>query len=1165
MLVCTNVDTSPSVAAAAAAESVTSITRCSCDVGCPCCGRCVQSQSSSSSWSPLPDSSIAALRDVDNFIAMYRVSSPPPLISSPSTPGFHCTTSVLPVSTAQLDPPFPAWNSGQTLLQDYRELTQLPAKVECRTLVDSCNTSQPRTEESMDSGDGCCNSSGIGSASDASQHGLINRSETDVRDYHVPPLLSASPAEQPAWYQMTSQSSSQSPAPSVSNIDSWHVDRQCLDDQRTLVASDSSGVDCVSTNTSKAGFLSTNHAPHSSSTETVRESLDPENSNPPRSSVLSLAQQLDVFWAQRREIAADVSSQPMVIQREQVVAGRVTTRPTAPPPAPPAGFPVSTNSNVDQPGPAYDEQWTTQTLPRAASTRSLQAPPPRPPPRSTTHDSNSTSAVLGRRLPPEPSPIIDTPSTFDRDYPYQGQVSTFQGQRALSESGGHGRLSGSVQSLPGCGVTSGVSTSRVRPAPQPPRRGSSMSPRLQTKSTRYGGRARSTSLRSNDDDVDADVLLRLTSGSSSTSGQQLDTSETSSAVRDTARKATVSGQKPVAQIRPHAIRSPSASSYTRERMADDDDRKCSVAARQPVDQPSSVTTDTTEIYSDAKSATLGNVSSSRQATTSVSRFETLRSRIKDYMTAAAGPVAGRKQQMTSSSSFADWTLPRGRRPGPARRSSSATSWEPHRSDYASSATGSEASFATRGSGSFDDGAASSSSLYFGVFSGPRPFSSSRTRATEVSLPQNIVASADSSTSAADVTSSITSRISTFLTFLGGSRRPASPTSDTTSTTTPQPTASVMSSGRTDRPSNAISDAKTPAQKAVIDPVISSLERRSRSVSASPPVRSASTSEVLAKAAAAAAAAATARDARGRQPLRFVREQRTSMSTFRSSGSLSLTSARFSNCPSATEQPAADGFQISDGRRTSKSGTLDNSAGLVLSPASAQVPSVAHQSAPSTPLDWSEGDGTTRQAMTCSLPDDNQTTSDVDNPVQFESAHDVSKSRSCGSTTPLSVFRQVDVEVERLIELLQNAVVPDDRPPPRQDDDGRAAQVEAARESLLALTRQFVDDSQRLVSGATRSVDALVAGVEPSLTTLARLTDECRSTAAILASPSQGVMLVGRVRDLAQAYRSTVSAARSAVGRPFNSVEMKSLMRQATSLAAILSSLIKMLNRTDNIC
>jgi len=216
-------------------------------------------------------------------------------------------------------------------------------------------------------------------------------------------------------------------------------------------------------------------------------------------------------------------------------------------------------------------------------------------------------------------------------------------------------------------------------------------------------------------------------------------------------------------------------------------------------------------------------------------------------------------------------------------------------------------------------------------------------------------------------------------------------------------------------------------------------------------------------------------------------------------------------------------------------------------------------------------------MSSSLPVDNsviqplqidQTANVGENLVSAKETHEgvanSSTPRTCSSTVPLSVFRQVDVEVELLIEMLHNAAVPDDLLPGR-DADHHGAQVEAARESLLALTRQFVDDSQRLVSGATRSVDALVAGVEPSLITLTRLAGECQSTAALLTSPSQGVMLVGRVRDLAQAYRSTVSATQSAVGRPFNSMEMKSLMRQATSLAAILSSLIKMLNRTDIIC
>lgn len=306
--------------------------------------------------------------------------------------------------------------------------------------------------------------------------------------------------------------------------------------------------------------------------------------------------------------------------------------------------------------------------------------------------------------------------------------------------------------------------------------------------------------------------------------------------------------RPVAQIRPHAIRSPSASSYTRQPMTDDDDSKCSVEVRASVDQHSAVPT------RDDASETLTAAGGVAAEASTGWRFGTLRSRIKDYVTAAAGVGAGRRQT-TSSTSFADWTMPRGRRQGVARRSSSATSWEPDRSDYA--AAGDDAS-----RGSLDDSAAT-------WFPGPRPFSSPRSRATEVSLPQHIIASANSSLSSADVTSTITSRISTFLTFLGGSsRRPE--TSDTpppsASSTSLASASTALDSGATER----CSDAKAPAARAVVDPIVSggTLDRRSCRSASTPPVRSASTSEALARAAAAAAAAA--RDTRGgRQPLRLV--------------------------------------------------------------------------------------------------------------------------------------------------------------------------------------------------------------------------------------------------------------------------------------------------------
>jgi len=1196
----------PAAAAAGDAETSRTMTRCSCDVGCPCCGRCIETSSvSSSSWPPLPASSVAALRDVDVFIATYRVSPPPPLIQSPPALSSDSTTWMLPaLTTAQLESSASTLSCRNALLEDYGELRGTLADTAAKLVdyqpnVGIRGTLQQQNNESVSQTNWNWNSNG--SALDFTTRSVFSNINPDAQVYNdaIPAVTAAgvyndASLEQPSSYSLSSQDMYSHPAvPCVSTVYSWNIDGQPLDEPGSTLAFDvgSNSINSFSTNVNESGLQPTDRAVYNSSTEVGGKVADSVSTDPPRSSVITLAQQLDKYWAQRGDVAGGIQS---TIQHDKAPVVRELSRPTAPPPAPPGSL-ASTNAYVDRP---VADQLMIQTLPRAASTRSLQAPPPRPPPRSTTHESNNTSALLGRSLPPEP----DLQTTFDRISLCQGQMTTFQSPRTLRESGSYGGLSGSVQSLPGCDVTAsslvaGSTTSRGRPAPQPPRRGSSMSPRLQAKCTRHGHRARSASLRSSDDDGDSDVLLRLGNSSALTSAtltrQQLDASGTNQstvnvAERETARKATVSGGKPVAQIRPHAIRSPSASSYTRQRIDDDGDNKCSTEARTSVVQQSSVQTRATDDCSDSQSFSFTSVgvSTDRQGGTasnvSFSRFGTLRSRIKDYVTAAASVGANRKQQ-TTSSSFADWTLPRGRRPGVARRSSSATSWEPDRSDYASS--GSEQS---RGTAALDDSAVWSSSSYFGVFPGPRPFSSPRTRATEVSLPQNIIASADSAMSAADVTSSITSRISTFLTFLGGSRRPqsSSPTSDTPpstlSATPPQPgSTTVSSSTGIERPRNSASYTRIPTAKAVVDPVVSTLERQSRAVSSSPPVRSASTSEVLAKAAAAAAAAA--RDARGRQPMRFVREQRTSMSTFRSSGSLVVSVARSSSfSPHSTSaareaHQSADGSQVSDGRRTSKSGILDDGDGQVSSPAQLPTkhpPSVAryaHQSAPSTPLDWNDEDRT-QQTMTSSLPFDNSvvqppqmdhTANSGDSPATTKEAHEVPQS-SYSSTVPLSVFRQVDVEVERLIELLQNAAVADD-PPPWRDADGSGKQVEAARESLLALTRQFVDDSQRLVSGATRSVDALVAGVEPSLDTLTRLTGECQSTAALLASPSQGVMLVGRVRDLAQAYRSTVSAARSAVGRPFNSVEMKSLMRQATSLAAILSSLIKMLNRTDIIC
>lgn len=405
------------------------------------------------------------------------MSPPPPLIDSPSPLSYDAATSIFPASSEQLLSSASPTSPRESLLDDSLELNRPAADtaaevlLDCRSDVDGWDALQQQSDESI--------------------------SQIDVHPGRVPCEVPASAVHssvslQQSWNPPPLQDVSYSAAPYVSSADRCITDARSLTAQGSLTVSDANdgGVVSFSTNVSESGLLPADGAFRDYPVvETGGAVLDRSLADPPRTSVMTLAQQLDTYWAQRG-YGAPLPHDPAA------PGARSVSRPTAPPPAPPA-----------------DDQLTTQTLPRAASTRSLQAPPPRPPPRLDSN--NTSSALLGRSLPPEP-----LTATLDRSS--RGQMTTFQGQRSLG--GGQGGLSGSVQSLPGCDVTSAAaslttSVGRAAAAPQPPRRGSSMSPRLQAKSTRYGGRARSTSLRSTDPDVDPDVLSRFVTNSSEASSR----------------------------------------------------------------------------------------------------------------------------------------------------------------------------------------------------------------------------------------------------------------------------------------------------------------------------------------------------------------------------------------------------------------------------------------------------------------------------------------------------------------------------------------------------------------------------------------------------------------------------------------------------------------------
>jgi len=336
----------------------------------------------SSSWSPLPPSSVAALRDVERFIATYRVSPPPPLIHSPPEPSNsadHTSPPVLPASVAQLQSSASMIGPRETVLQ-LSGTAAAEVLPDCRSDVDRIDTVQQQRDESI---------SPVDAHSRDAAFVIYGNVLFDHSDDASPP---------------SSQGVSCSPVPCVPAVDRWSTDAPSLNERGSLTASDIRDGGVVSF-PSVSGFPPTDCAFRNYSAERDGSVSDPVATDPPRSSVATLAQQLDAYWAQRGETVGGCRT---ALQHDQVGGVGAVSRPSAPPPAPPPGSPLTT---VDRSAADFYEQLTTQTLPRAASTRSLQAPPPRPPPRAIAQNSNNTSTLLGRSLPPEPMTGMTAPWT----------------------------------------------------------------------------------------------------------------------------------------------------------------------------------------------------------------------------------------------------------------------------------------------------------------------------------------------------------------------------------------------------------------------------------------------------------------------------------------------------------------------------------------------------------------------------------------------------------------------------------------------------------------------------------------------------------------------------------------------------------------------------------
>lgn len=116
----------------------------------------------------------------------------------------------------------------------------------------------------------------------------------------------------------------------------------------------------------------------------------------------------------------------------------------------------------------------------------------------------------------------------------------------------------------------------------------------------------------------------------------------------------------------------------------------------------------------------------------------------------------------------------------------------------------------------------------------------------------------------------------------------------------------------------------------------------------------------------------------------------------------------------------------------------------------------------------------------------------------------------------------------------------------------------AKELLTNEARQFVTASKLFVKSATESEDQLLECLNHCVHMIGRIGTVSRDVAVYSVNPSQTESLISKVTDVVETYLETLQAASRAIGRDMNDPSMNVLMKKATSLAGVLTSLMRSL-------
>ena len=116
----------------------------------------------------------------------------------------------------------------------------------------------------------------------------------------------------------------------------------------------------------------------------------------------------------------------------------------------------------------------------------------------------------------------------------------------------------------------------------------------------------------------------------------------------------------------------------------------------------------------------------------------------------------------------------------------------------------------------------------------------------------------------------------------------------------------------------------------------------------------------------------------------------------------------------------------------------------------------------------------------------------------------------------------------------------------------------AKEQLTNESRQFVTASKLFVKSATESEGQLVECLNHCVLMIERIGKVAIQVSTHTPTPMQTQSLIGKVRDVADTFLQTVVAAGNATGRDMNDPAMNVLMKKATNLASVLTTLMRSL-------